>query len=61
MSRRQCRERGRSSGSLIERIGRIEGFGFEGNIGEWRAEMGVEWLERRPDYQLGGVQAHEAY
>jgi len=46
---------------LIERIGRIEGFGFGGNIGEWRAEMGVEWLERRPDYQLGGSQAHEAY
>jgi len=46
---------------LIERFGRIGGFGFEGNIGGWKAEMDVESLERRPDYQLGGFQAHEAY
>ena len=46
---------------MIERIGRIEGFGFGGSIGGWRAEMDVESLGRRPDYQLGGVQAHEAY
>lgn len=61
MSKHRCRERGRSLGSLIERIGRIEGFESEGNIGEWRAEMGVEWLERRPDYQLGGVQPFSAH
>ena len=41
MSRRQCRERGRSLGSLIERIERIGGSGFGGNIEGWKAEMGA--------------------
>lgn len=38
---------------MIERIGRIGGFGFGGSIGGWRVEMGAELLERRPDRQLG--------
>jgi hypothetical protein len=37
---------------LIERIERIGGFGFGGSIGGWKAEMGAELLERRPDRQL---------
>jgi hypothetical protein len=37
---------------LIERIGRIEGFGFGGSIEGWKAEMGVELLGRIPDCQL---------
>jgi hypothetical protein len=37
---------------LIERIGRIEGFGFGESIGGWRVEMGAELLERKPVCQL---------